>query len=251
MDFSPLARFGLLLMRPGIVVAIAPGIGGAHITAPVKVGLTVLLALGLMPSVPLPHIAGDLTLTAVLARELAIGLALALVVRALVTGVEFAGHLAGYQIGFSYGATIDPQSGVNNTALATLYGSLATMTFLAIDGHHMLLRALSASYGGVPVGSGGVDASLVVAVRQVLGLMFVVATRLSAPIIAVLVIVELAVGLVSRSAPALNFMVVGYPLRLVLGLVTVGALIGTIPSVTASVLESTVALAVRTASAFR
>jgi flagellar biosynthetic protein FliR len=59
-----------------------------------------------------------------------------------------------HQMGFSYGATVDPQSGVRSTMLATLYGSLATLAFLGINGHHMLLRALTASYQGVPIGAG-------------------------------------------------------------------------------------------------
>ena len=84
-----------------------------------------------------------LTLAVVVAREAAIGLALGFALRALIAGAEFAGHLSGQQIGFSYGATIDPQSGVRNNMLATLYGMLATLGFLAINGHHAVLRALA------------------------------------------------------------------------------------------------------------
>src|SRR6266513_2930337 len=149
MDFSVVARFALLLVRPGMVISVAPGIGGAFIPARVRVGLTVLMLV-------------------VIAREACIGLSLAFVMRLVIAGAEFAGHLAGYQMGFSYGATIDPQSGVRSTMLATLYGSLATLAFLAINGHHMLLRALTASYVGVPMGAGQIDASIVRMVSEML-----------------------------------------------------------------------------------
>jgi flagellar biosynthetic protein FliR len=251
MDFSPLARFAVLLIRPGMLIAVAPGIGGAFLPTPAKIGLTVFVALGLLPAVSIPSVGAGTTLTALIARELAIGLALSLALRALVSGVEFAGFLSGYQIGFSYGATIDPQSGVSNTMLATFYAMLATMALLAVNGHHMLLRALAESYRGLPIGTGGIDQSLLVAVRDLLGLVFVVGARLAAPIVIVLLVVEVAVGLVSRVSPILNFMVIGYPIRLVVGLIVLALLVPTIPAVVTSLLEGTLALAARTAVAFR
>jgi flagellar biosynthetic protein FliR len=198
-----------------------------------------------------PDVSSDVTLTAVIAREAAIGLALAFVLRVLVAAAEFAGHLSGFQIGFSYGATIDPQSGVSNTTLAILYGSLATLGILAVNGHHMILRALAASYAGVPIGGGAIAASLPVAVRDLLGLLFVVGARLAAPIVIVLLLVELVVGLIARSSPSLSFMVIGYPIRLAVGLTVVAALVGVVPSVINSMLEQTVALSARLALAFR
>lgn len=250
-DFSPLAHFALLLVRPGMLLMLAPGIGGASVPGPAKLALTVLTALVLFPSVAIPRGEGNAILTAIIAREVVIGLSIAFVLRALVAGAEFAGHLSGYQIGFSYGATIDPQNGVQNTVLATLYGMLATLGFLAINGHHMLLRALAASYTGLPIGMGQVSASLLGSVREILGLVFTVGVRLAAPIVIVLLIVEIAVGLVSRTSPSLNFLIVGYPLRLVVGLVVLAALVGTIPAVTNALLENVLMLAARTAAAFR
>lgn len=251
MDFDVLARFALLLVRPGMVVSIAPGIGGTFLSVQVKIGLTVLLALGLLPSVTIPEAANSLSLMVLVAREAAIGLAIAFVVRLLIAGAEFAGHLAGYQIGFSYGATVDPQSGVRSTMLAALYGSLATLAFLAINGHHMVLRALRASYAAVPMGTGQVHASLVASVSEMLGLVFTVGLRLAAPVIVVLLIVEVGIGLISRSSPSLTFVVIGYPIRIVIGLFLIGVLVPTVPAVTASLLESVFMMSARAAGAFR
>jgi flagellar biosynthesis protein FliR len=250
-DLAIVERFALLMVRPGMLVLIAPGIGGQHIPAPVKVALTALLALGLLPSVTVPRELPELSMALVIAREAAIGLSLAFVLRALIVGAEFAGHLSGQQIGFSYGATIDPQSGVRNNMLAILYGSLATLGFLAINGHHAVLRALSESYAGLPIGAGHLNASIVGAVRDILALVFIVGTRLAAPIVIVLLVVELAVGLISRSSPSLSFMVIGYPIRIIVGLMLLAALIGTVPAVTNSLLDSVLTTGARTAQAFR
>jgi flagellar biosynthetic protein FliR len=230
MDHEPVVRFALLLVRPGMVVMLAPGLGGRHIPALVKIGLTVLLALGLLPAVALPTAVDGAHLPIVVLHEVAVGLALAFTVQALIAGVEFAGHLSSSQIGFSYGATIDPASGVRSTVLVSLYGVLATVTFLGVNGHHAILRALAASYGSVPVAAGQVSLSLVEAVRDLLGMVFLVGFR---------------------AAPSLTFMVIGYPLRIVIGLFVVATLIYSVPAVTASMIERALVLGARTAGSFR
>ena len=250
-ELAVLERFGMLLVRPGMLIALAPALGGTHIPAPAKVGLTVLLSIGLLPSVSIPVNLPELTLSVVIAREAVIGMSLGFALRALVAGAEFAGHLSGQQIGFSYGATIDPQSGVRNNMLATLYGSLATLGFLAINGHHSVLRALAQSYAALPIGGGGLDAAVVSSVRDILGMVFVVAMRLAAPIIVVLLIVELAIGLIARSAPAMSFMVVGYPVRLIVGLAVLAVMVGTVPAVTASMVSRAIGIGLDLAAAFR
>lgn len=249
MELGALATFGLLIVRPGALMMAGPGLGGQQAPVHVRVALTVLLALALAPGVTLPTGPGA-GLLAVVIREVAIGLALGLAARAVVTGAELAGHLCSQQIGFSYAATIDPEGGARNTVLASLYGMLATFTWLMVGGHHLLIRALDASYSGLPIGAGSVDASLVRSVRDVLGIVFVTGLRLAAPLIAVLLIVELAIGLVSRAAPALNFFVIGYPVRLIVGLFVVALTIATIPGVVRSLAERAISMGLTMAGAF-
>jgi flagellar biosynthetic protein FliR len=250
-DLSTVVRFGLLLVRPGMLVIVAPAMGGAFTPAPVKVAITVLLALVLAPTVAVPAAGSDISLTLIIAREVVIGLALGLAVRAIIAAAELGGHLSGYQIGFSYAATIDPASGVRNSVITSLYGLLALLTFFAVNGHHQILRALVASYDGLPIGGGHIDPSILTGVRQILGLIFTLGVRLAAPLVLVLLIVELAIGLVSRSAPSLNFMVIGYPVRLVVGLVVLAAMVGTVPQVVASVIDGATAIGLDLAAAFR
>jgi flagellar biosynthetic protein FliR len=251
MNEEVLARLAVLLVRPGVVVALAPTFGGVYTTARTKVALTVLLAIGLMPAVVVPPAVDAGMLSAFIAREMVIGLALGLTVRALVGGVEFAGHLSGHQMGLTYAATVDPSSGARHTVVTTMFNMLAVLTLFSIDGHHTILRALAASYNGLPVGTGGVDASLLTAVRQMLELVFVTAARLAAPIIIVLVIVEIVIGFISKVAPGLSFMVIGYPVRMILGLFVLGLVVATVPGVVTGLTDRTIRLALETAGAFR
>jgi flagellar biosynthetic protein FliR len=250
-DLAVVIRFGLLLVRPGMLVMVAPSLGGTYAPAPVKVATTVLLALVLAPTVSVAPAATDVSLTLIIAREVVIGLSLGLAVRALVGAAELGGHLSGYQIGFSYAATIDPVSGVRNSVITSLYGLLAMLAFFAVNGHHQVLRALVASYDGLPIGGGHVDASLLASVREILGLIFIAGLRLAAPLVLVLLIVELAIGLMSRSAPALNFMAIGYPVRVVVGLIVLAAMVGTIPQVIATIVERSIGIGLQLAAAFR
>lgn len=249
MEFAAVARFGLLLVRPGALMLVGPGLGGQQFPMQVRVALTVLLALVLAPGVTIPS-GPSVGIVGVVIREIAIGLSLGLAARAVIAGAELAGHICSQQIGFSYAATIDPEGGARNTALASLYGLLATFTWLAIGGHHLLIRALDASYTGLPIGGGGLDASLVASVRDVLGIVFVTGVRLAAPLIAVLILVEVAIGLISRSAPALNFFIIGYPVRLVVGLIVVAIAIATLPGVVRSLAERVITMGLTMARAF-
>jgi flagellar biosynthetic protein FliR len=221
-DLTPLVRIGLLLVRPGTLILGTPPFGGLHAPAPVKIGLTVLVAVALLPIAAVPDIDGPAALATAVAREFAIGLALAMAIRALVAAAEFAGHLAGFQMGLSYSAIVDPQSGVRNNLLASLYGNTAVVVFLVSNAHHALLRALGDSYASLPIGAGHVGGALPQATAALLGMTVAFAARLAAPIVLVLIVAELALALVARSAPALNLLAVGAPVRIIAGLVVLG-----------------------------
>lgn len=250
-DLAPLMRLGLLLARPGMLFVASPGFGAGYAPAPLKIGLTVFVAMAMVPAVPVPAVDAPLTVLLVIARELVIGFSFALAIRVLIGGAELAGHLAGFQMGLAYGATVDPQNGVRNPLLVVLYGNIGMLTFLMIDGHHAFLRALRQSYVDLPVGVGGLDGSLPDVVAQLLGILFVVGARLAAPIIVVLVLVEIALALVARSAPMLNLMVVGPSVRLVAGLLVLAVVVPSVASLVTGVSGSLLQLAVRAAAVFR
>jgi flagellar biosynthetic protein FliR len=251
MDPSFALRLGLLLVRPAALVATAPPFGGSYTPAWVKIGLSVILALCVAPTVAVPDITSGAMLAVAVGRELMIGTALAMAVRVLVSGVELAGQLAGFQVGFSYAAAVDPQTGAQNNVIASLYSNLALLSFLAIDGHHQLLRAVARSYTSVPIGLGGVDASLGAMVARSLGAIFVLGAQLAAPVVIVLLIVELGLGLVTRAAPALNMLIIGFPVRLIAGLVVLAATVSIVPALTHAAAPALAELAMRIARTFR
>lgn len=251
MDLGVLVRLGLVLARPAMLIMAAPVFGGAFAPNQVRIGISLALAVILLPVVPVPSVVSLPALVVILAREVAIGLAMAMSLRALMAGAELGGSLTGNQLMLSYGSTIDPQGGVRNTMLASLYGNLALLTFFAVNGHHALLRGLTSSYQALPIGGGGIDDSLVRSVMQMLGVVFVFGLRLAAPIIVVMLVVELVTALISRAAPAINLQVIGTPVRIVVGLLAVSAVVGLIPGLSARFVTVATEAALALARAFR
>lgn len=251
MDLSVLVRIGLVLARPATLIMAAPVFGGAFAPSHVRVGLALLLAIIVLPVVPVPPVVTLTGLVMILAREIAIGLSMAMALRALLAGAELGGHLTGSQLMLSYGSTIDPQGGVRSTVLASLYGNLALLTFFAINGHHALLRGLTGSYQALPIGAGGVDGSLARGVMQLLGVVFVFGLRLAAPIIIVMLIVELGTALIARAAPAINLQVIGTPIRIAVGLLAVAAVVSLVPGLSARFVTLTWEASLQLARAFR
>ena len=250
-EFSTIAQLGILIARPATLVAAAPVFGGHFAPAQVRVGLAVLLAILIAPVVPPTALASTPGLSVLVAREMAIGLVMALALRAIIAGAELGGHLTGNQLMLSYGSVIDPQGGVRNNLVATLYGNLTLFTFLAINGHHALLRALVASYTALPIGAGGVGPSLTATVTQLLGIVFVLGLRLAAPLIVVMLLLEVGMALMARVAPSLNLMAVAPPVRVLVGLLAVAAMIPLLPSLATRASAGVAQMALQAAAAFR
>ncbi len=250
-ELDVLERIGLLLARPGALIMAAPVMGGQFAPVPVRVGLAVVLSFTMLGVVQVPAPPALPGLTLILIREIAIGTAIAMALRALIAAAEFGGHLSGAQMMLSYGSTIDPQGGVRNNIIAGIYGNLAIFTFFLIDGHHALMRALAESYVSMPIGTGGVDGSIVEVVMRLLGVVFVLGFRLAAPLIVVLLIVEVAAGLLTRATPGLDLMALTTPVRVVVGLLAVAAVVPLVPGLVQRFVTVTMELGMAAAAAFR
>jgi flagellar biosynthetic protein FliR len=135
--------------------------------------------------------------------------------------------------------------------LSALYGSLATVVFLGINAHHALLRALTHSYDILPPGHWQANTGIADASTRLLGIVFLLGLQLAMPVIIVLLMVEVALGLVSRVAPALNLMVIGFPLRLGVGLLVLAVGIQVVPGAIARYVPAALDAAARLAWAHR
>lgn len=249
--FETFAAIALLLVRPGMIVMATPFFGALSAPTPIRIGLTLMLAVMMGLSAPVPVSLPATGLAVVILREMAIGLAIAMSVRVLIGAAEFAGHFIGYQIGLSLGSLIDPQSGVRNNVLALLYANLVVVLCFATNVHHTVIRALADSYTALPIGLGGIGDSIVTSVSRMLAVLFVLGLRISAPVVVVLLLVEVGLGLLARVAPSLNVIVAGAPVRLVAGLLVLAASLVGLPALIARYVPTLFDFAAGLAAAFR
>jgi flagellar biosynthetic protein FliR len=208
--------------RTFALVAVAPGFSASFVPPLVRVVLAAALALTLAPLVA----AGNpdlLSLTpqaylALLLSELILGGIMGMLLSWLLEAARLAGEIVDLQIGFGAGALYDPISSSSSAVIGRFWFLAAVVLFFAIDGHHWLLRGLMRSYELCPVGSLGFQRSLLAVALDTIQAMFALAMQTAAPVVAALILSDLALGLVGRSMPQMCLMLVGLPAKILVGL---------------------------------
>ena len=214
-----LAGFGLYLVRVSALVLAAPMIGNASPFSGYKVGLIAALSL-LMYSVggePVGSV-GPIAFGAMAMREVLLGLVLAFVLHATVIAVRVAGELIGHEMAFTMSSQVDPATGISTPLITQVYEGFFLLGLLAVDGHHLLFRALSDSFVRAPVGDVGVQAGLSSGVLQLFSDLFAAGLTFAAPVMVVLVLTSVLIGLLARAVPQLNVLEVGFTLRISMAL---------------------------------
>lgn len=204
----------------GLVMA-APVLGHGTIPARVKIGLGVFITLIVAPTLPaLPEVqimspGGLFTLV----MQVLIGVAMGLVMRLAFSAVEAAGEIIGLQMGLGFASFYDPQSASNLNTLSSFLGLLASLAFLAINGHLLLLGLLAESFTVLPVSAQALPGRGMLAVAQAGSVIFSYGVQLALPLIAILLMTNLALAILTRSAPQLNIFAIGFPITLGVGLI--------------------------------
>jgi len=207
-----------LLRVLGLIFA-EPILGNANVPVRVKVGFALLITILLAPLLPaMPRVDPASAAGVLIAvQQLLIGLAMGFTLRIALTAVETAGQLAGLQMGLGFAVFFDPQSSAQTAVVGQFLGLFAILIFLAIDGHLMVLTALSQSFATLPVGAQPLDVSGFRLLIAWGGEIFRTGLIISLPVIAALLIANVAVGIMTRAAPQLNIFAVGFPVTLAVG----------------------------------
>jgi flagellar biosynthesis protein FliR len=223
--FSPGTAAGVVLFsaRVGGLLLIAPMFASRHIPMMVKTGLLVVLTWVLAP-VAMQSVQATPVLTpAAILSETMIGFAIGFGAAIFIAAAEAMGDLLGLQMGLSGAAALDPISFASVPVLGTLANLFALTLILALDGHLLMLDALAASTRILPLG-GSIDVEAGAAAMVGLGTtLFALGFRFAAPVIATVILGNLALGLLSRAAPQLQVIAVAFPLQIGIGLLTLSA----------------------------
>ena len=137
------------------------------------------------------------------------------------TAIYIAGELIDMKIGFGVVNVIDPISNIQVPVTSNLYFISSMLIFLAIDGHHMLIKALFDSFSSVPLGSAAFSAGVNNVIMNLFSTIFATGFKMAAPVIATVLITDVALGTISRMVPQMNVFMIGMPLKIVVGLIIV------------------------------
>lgn len=221
-DLALIVGVLLCAIRLGVLFALTPLMGGGAIPARIRVmlvlALSTLMVLG-TGAQPVIQPTSVEILMVLAVRELVMGALLAFPLLCIFGAFMFAGRVLDMQIGFSVANLIDPVTRSQSPLLGTALHMMALVVFFAVDGHHVIVRMLAASFKQHGLGAPLSELNVEMIASQ-FGMVFVWGVMLVAPVIFVLLLLDVAIAFMSRTMPQMNVFIVAIPLKIVVGLLT-------------------------------
>ena len=210
-------------LRTLAVFTSAPIFSSRAIPIRAKVALAFFVALASQVSLPAMPIVGfnEVAALGAVAQQVVIGLAIGFSVRVVFAAVELAGEVVGFQMGLNFAAFFDPSMNAQTSALGRFLGQMAGLLFVVLNGHIMVLMAVTRSFDAFPVGGNVFENLDQLKLFQLGTDLFASGLWIALPMVGMLMFVNLALGIVSRVAPQMNIFAVGFPVTLAVGLLGV------------------------------
>ncbi|HOE41408.1 MAG TPA: flagellar biosynthetic protein FliR [Rhodoferax sp.] len=151
-------------------------------------------------------------------QQLGVGLAIGFTIRMVFAAVELAGEVIGFQMGLSFASFFDPSFNAQTSAVARFFGQMASLLFIVMNGHLLVLLAVLTSFKSFPVDQNFLEALKHMGVLDLGSALFASGLWIALPLIGMLMFANLALGIVSRVAPQMNIYAIGFPITLTVGL---------------------------------
>lgn len=229
-NFDPSTILSLILtiMRVSIVLFMLPVFNSEKIPMAVKGAATIVITLAIWPHIALSGTdfpAHPFDVALLFMGEIVLGLVLGMSINFIFMGIQAGGELLGFQMGFSMISIADPLTGNQTGAVAFFLWMVSLLTFLSLDGHLYMLQGFAQSFKLIPAGGLVIGELLLRQVFDLAAQLFVVALKIAAPVMVALFLVELTLALVSRTAPQVNIMEIGFPIKIAVGFFFLGLLL--------------------------
>lgn len=219
---AEVVTFLLVFARAGALIVAAPFWGSRMVPIVVRTWIAAVLAIATYPlvsSVALPGGINLLSLTLALLGEVFLGLVLGWSAQLVFAGLRFAGQLIEMKSGLGFVQLVDPHEGGSTGLFSAFLELLAGLVFFALNGHHLLVQALSQSYAVFPLAGEKFAARLLQGLIGSGGQIFTIGLRVSAPVVIGLLLSDIVLGIMSRAIPQMNIFMVAQPLQFGLAMV--------------------------------
>jgi flagellar biosynthetic protein FliR len=213
---SVLAKFMLASLRIGAFLVVSPIFGSTAIPVQVRVIVAAFLAVMVMAYSEVPDIESfnELRIIGVIITELLIGIAAGLILTIWFSAAVLAGEKIATSAGLGYAAQIDPNSGGQTPVVSQMLSLFMIILFLGVNGHLVVLRTMLESYNYLPIGAMPAWGAFIKGGVSAASAMFVAASIIMLPIAVVMLLINLAVGVITRSSPQLNLFSFAFPMSL-------------------------------------
>ena len=211
------------LVRVAGLMSIAPIIGGKQVPVRIRVGLAVLVTLIILPFTGNAPAIEPLSADGVLitAQQFLIGVAMGFMLQLIFNAIALAGENIAMTMGLGFAVMSDPQNGVQVPVVGQFFMIMATLLFLALNGHHAALQMMANSFDYLPIAPIGLGSDGLWQLLAWAGVLFQGAVMIALPAVAALLTVNLVMGVMTRAAPQLNIFSVGFPVTMTVGFVVI------------------------------
>jgi flagellar biosynthesis protein FliR len=216
-----------VLARIAPLFVLAPLFSSKTVPARARTFVALALALGITPiavqaagGVPVPDDA--LGLAGLMLKETLVGTAFAFGLGALFAALSAAGSVLDTLVGFSFGGLVDPMTGVQSSILSQLYAMVGVLIFIAIGGDAWVIEGLARTYEVVPLSDYPALGPLVAGANTAFVKVFASALQVAAPVLLAILVTDAGFGMVSKVVPQLNVFQVGFPSKVLVGLLLIG-----------------------------
>ncbi len=213
----------LPLFRIAALASVAPIFGSRLVPVRIRVAISIVLTIVVVSIIPPPENIQPLSLNGVLviAQQILIGFAMGFAMLMVFSIFVTGGQIIALSMGLGFATMVDPQNGAQVPVVSQFYQILVTLAFLALNGHLILVEVLVESFTTIPISSQGLSVNSYWEIVSWGSYLFQGAVVLALPVIAALLVVNLALGIIMRASPQFNILSIGFPITLTLGFVLI------------------------------
>ncbi len=208
-------------VRISAMFAIIPIFSSRSVSVKFKLILTVFITLAVAPSLALPPPVDPFTWKGVLfiSQQILIGLAMGLIFLVVFQAFVMAGHMVAMAMGLAFASMVDPGTGAQSPIVSQYFTIIVTLLFLALNGHLLVIQVVVESFEYLPIGVSFLNQDSLRLIFEFGSYIFLSGVLIALPAVTALLLVNVAFGVVTRAAPALNIFAVGFPITLLAGLI--------------------------------
>lgn len=212
-------------VRVSAMMLAAPVFGAR--TLPVRIRVMMALAVSVLVAPLLPPVPAvdpvSFAAAGILAQQVLIGVSMGFIIQMVFQSLVVAGEAIANSMGLGFARMVDPANGVQVPVISQFFIVMATLLFVIMNGHLLLIQLVVRSFEIIPVSSSGLSLPAIHAVVDWGGQMFVGGLMVALPAVTALLVVNISMGVITRAAPQLNIFAVGFPLMILLGFIFVSA----------------------------